>query len=128
VDTNSVRATGKANTAASIPASCWGVIEGGGHEQDDGNTGTGETAEAGPKTRGHDLAPDLCDLETPPRGISLGLRCRLLTGPVVLQASGVFAFWMAFILGFGAGMLVEDHLRNYVECPRATHRPKGRLQ
>jgi hypothetical protein len=50
-----------------------------------------------------DLRPELDGLQPPPRDVALGLRCRLLGGPGVLIASGVFAFGMAFVLILGAG-------------------------
>jgi len=42
-------------------------------------------------------------LEEPPRDVAFRLRCRLLAGPVVLIASGIFAFAMTFAIMLSAG-------------------------
>src|SRR5262249_60778208 len=44
------------------------------------------------------MSSELAGLQSLPRDLALGVRCRLLTGPVVLVGSGVFAFGMTFVL------------------------------
>src|SRR5262249_30886742 len=80
------------------------------------------------------LRPGLAGLQSPPRDVALGLRCRLLSGPVVLIASGIFAFGMTFVLTFGAGAapvstwLLDRHHRQapgWLEAVEPTHYREG---
>jgi hypothetical protein len=46
----------------------------------------------------NDRGAALAGLQSPARDVDFGLRCRLLSGPMVLAASGIFAFGMSFVL------------------------------